>query len=61
MNAAAGQIASILAAAATSADLPHWSCPAHRQIVRSRPGTCPICGAKLVPVEVGCAHPGTLG
>jgi FtsP/CotA-like multicopper oxidase with cupredoxin domain len=26
-----------------------WTCPMHPEIVRSEPGTCPICGMKLVP------------
>ena len=27
-----------------------WTCPMHPEIVRSEPGTCPICGMKLVPL-----------
>ena len=26
-----------------------WTCPMHPEIVRTGPGTCPICGMKLVP------------
>jgi Cu(I)/Ag(I) efflux system membrane fusion protein len=28
-----------------------WQCPMHPEIVRDRPGECPICGMKLVPIE----------
>ncbi|MGB2795768.1 MAG: efflux RND transporter periplasmic adaptor subunit, partial [Phycisphaerae bacterium] len=28
-----------------------WTCSMHPQIRRSKPGLCPICGMKLVPVE----------
>jgi hypothetical protein len=27
-----------------------WTCPMHREIIRDKPGNCPICGMKLVPV-----------
>jgi len=36
-----------------SASPPRWNCPAHPRIVRGRPGTCPICGMTLVPIEFG--------
>jgi hypothetical protein len=26
-----------------------YTCPMHPEIVRDKPGTCPICGMKLVP------------
>src|SRR5688572_6024032 len=29
-----------------------WTCPMHPQIVRSEPGTCPICGMALEPRTV---------
>jgi FtsP/CotA-like multicopper oxidase with cupredoxin domain len=38
-----------MATATTTATL--WTCPMHPQIVRSEPGTCPICGMKLVPMD----------
>jgi uncharacterized cupredoxin-like copper-binding protein/predicted RNA-binding Zn-ribbon protein involved in translation (DUF1610 family) len=28
-----------------------WTCPMHAEIVRDEPGTCPVCGMKLVPAE----------
>jgi len=28
-----------------------WTCPMHPEIVRDQPGTCPVCGMKLVPAE----------
>lgn len=30
---------------------PKYTCPMHPQIIREEPGTCPICGMDLVPVE----------
>jgi Cu(I)/Ag(I) efflux system membrane fusion protein len=27
-----------------------WTCPMHPQIARDKPGECPICGMKLVPI-----------
>ena len=32
-----------------------WTCPMHPEIVRSEPGTCPICGMKLVPLAEDAA------
>src|SRR5262245_26344387 len=29
-----------------------WTCPMHPQIVRDRPGSCPICGMALEPRTV---------
>ncbi|MFN7142482.1 MAG: heavy metal translocating P-type ATPase, partial [Myxococcota bacterium] len=29
-----------------------WTCPMHPQIVRDGPGSCPICGMALEPVEI---------
>lgn len=37
-----------------AADLPAkttWVCPMHSQIVQDHPGSCPICGMDLVPME----------
>lgn len=28
-----------------------WTCPMHPEILRSEPGSCPICHMKLVPVK----------
>ncbi len=28
-----------------------WTCSMHPQIRRTGPGTCPICGMNLIPVE----------
>lgn len=27
-----------------------WTCPMHRQIIRTEPGSCPICGMALEPM-----------
>ena len=29
-----------------------WTCPMHPEVIRDEPGSCPICGMDLVPVEV---------
>jgi hypothetical protein len=29
-----------------------WTCPMHPDVITTEPGTCPICGMKLIP-EVG--------
>lgn len=31
--------------------VPRWTCPMHPEIVRDKPGNCPICGMKLVPLK----------
>jgi multidrug efflux pump subunit AcrA (membrane-fusion protein) len=41
-----------------------YQCPMHPQIIRDKPGECPICGMKLVPIEAvthaeGAAAEGT--
>ena len=33
----------------TAADT--WTCPMHPEIIRDGPGTCPLCGMKLIPAE----------
>jgi multidrug efflux pump subunit AcrA (membrane-fusion protein) len=30
-----------------------WTCGMHPQVLQDHPGTCPICGMQLTPVEVG--------
>lgn len=32
-----------------------WHCPMHPQIVRDKPGSCPLCGMDLVPLEAPAA------
>lgn len=39
-------------AADTSVESILYTCPMHPEIVRSEPGTCPICGMNLVPKAV---------
>jgi FtsP/CotA-like multicopper oxidase with cupredoxin domain len=34
-----------------------WTCPMHPEIVQAEPGTCPICGMKLVPAAEGVVAP----
>ncbi|NQU37152.1 MAG: heavy metal translocating P-type ATPase, partial [Actinobacteria bacterium] len=38
-------------AGAGSAD--RWTCPMHPEILRDEPGSCPICGMALEPLEIG--------
>lgn len=33
-----------------------WVCPMHPEIVQDHPGTCPICGMKLVPARSADTH-----
>ena len=35
-----------------------WTCAMHPQIRQPKPGRCPICGMKLVPVETGVPEEG---
>ncbi|MES2642488.1 MAG: heavy metal translocating P-type ATPase [Myxococcota bacterium] len=35
-----------------------WTCPMHSQIVRDGPGSCPICGMALEPMEVTAGDTG---
>jgi Cu+-exporting ATPase len=30
-----------------------WTCPMHPEVVRDAPGSCPICGMALEPMEIG--------
>jgi Cu(I)/Ag(I) efflux system membrane fusion protein len=39
--------------AGTAATSKKYQCPMHPEIVRDKPGDCPICGMKLVPIEPG--------
>ena len=38
-----------------------WTCPMHPEIVRSEPGTCPICGMKLIPLAADAPAPTPAG
>jgi Cu+-exporting ATPase len=40
-------------AAPPAAPAAEWTCPMHPEIVRSEPGSCPICGMALEPRAVG--------
>ncbi len=40
------------AAQSTAAQAEEWTCPMHPEIVRSEPGSCPICGMALEPRNV---------
>ena len=37
--------------AATAVEAQRWTCPMHPSVIRPEPGSCPICGMDLVPVE----------
>ncbi len=39
--------------AAAAAGKTRWTCPMHPQIIRDAPGSCPICGMALEPMDVG--------
>lgn len=51
-------------ATATTAKATRYHCPMHPTMVSDRPGDCPICGMRMVPIEEGedesgaAAHPG---
>ena len=47
---AAGALEPVAPVAAPSAT--EWTCPMHPEIVRSEPGSCPICGMALEPRTV---------
>jgi len=40
----------VVACAGTSADTTRYHCPMHPTYVSNRPGDCPICGMRLVPI-----------
>jgi P-type Cu+ transporter len=42
---------------APAAGVVEWTCPMHPQIVRDRPGNCPICGMALEPRTVTADEP----
>ncbi|GAB4222384.1 MAG: hypothetical protein Kow0062_19500 [Acidobacteriota bacterium] len=52
--------ASAPAASAGEAKKQLWTCGMHPQVLQDHPGTCPICGMNLVPVEpdAGAGHEG---
>jgi len=52
---AAGAPASPGQTAAAPAAKQLYTCPMHPQIIRDHPGTCPICGMELVPMETEVA------
>ena len=31
-----------------------WTCPMHPEVISDTPGTCPICGMKLIPADGRC-------
>jgi Cu+-exporting ATPase len=42
----------VVAPAPTSAASAQWTCPMHPEVVRDRPGSCPICGMALEPMTI---------
>jgi Cu(I)/Ag(I) efflux system membrane fusion protein len=44
------------AGGAVSATKQVWTCPMHPEIIRDKPGTCPICGMDLVRKETNAAR-----
>jgi Cu+-exporting ATPase len=44
-------------AAAERGEPMRWTCPMHPEIVRDRPGSCPICGMALEPMTISLEEP----
>ncbi len=66
MNARLGLVVAVLIAlvlaagcAGRTAAAAKYHCPMHPTYVSDRPGDCPICGMKLVPIEPGHEKPAT--
>ena len=49
--------AAMAAAAEAEGQRVEWTCPMHPEIVRDRPGTCPICGMALEPLTITLEEP----
>ena len=48
---AAAALLSLFGCGAADPDVAQFHCPMHPTYVSDRPGNCPICGMRLVPVE----------
>ncbi|HET9252106.1 MAG TPA: heavy metal translocating P-type ATPase [Candidatus Eisenbacteria bacterium] len=52
-----GEHEAMAAAAAERGEPMQWTCPMHPEIVRDRPGSCPICGMALEPMTISLEEP----
>jgi Cu+-exporting ATPase len=52
----AGQ-AVVEATTAAGGERMQWTCPMHPEVVRDRPGSCPICGMALEPMTISLEEP----